>query len=234
VIDTIPAADHPLLRAAAFVTDFPRPLAALPTPPWLANLLRADAPAPFRPDEAVRTAVRDALRVHGYKPTGRGKPASEYLARAAEQGTLGSINLAVDACNATSLHSGFPITVVHLDRARPPFRIDVAGGDQGYVFNPSGQEIRLGGLPCLFDADGPCGNAVKDAQRTKTDGATRRTLSVVWGCAPHEERAARATAWYRELLERTGAPTTAVEVEAGGRQQPDTENPEVPEESEDT
>ena len=45
-----------------------------------------------------------------------------------------------------------------------------------------GQEIRIDGLVCLFDAEGPCANAVKDSQRTKTSDATTRTLSAVTPC----------------------------------------------------
>ena len=67
--------------------------------------------------EARRKAGRDVLRNGKYKPTGRGKPAAEYLVRAAGEGKLGSINLAVDLCNVVSLHSGLPISVVDLDRA---------------------------------------------------------------------------------------------------------------------
>jgi DNA/RNA-binding domain of Phe-tRNA-synthetase-like protein len=212
MIDTIAARPHPLLRPFAFATDFADVETGLESPSWLVDMLRADAHAPFDPDDAVRTAVRDALRANGYKPTGRGKPASEYLRRAADDGSLGSINLAVDACNVVSLHSGFPISVTDLDRARAPFRIDIAGQDDAYIFNPSGQEIRLAGLPCLFDDHGPCANAVKDAQRTKTDAATQRTLSVLWGCAPHEERARRAVVWYQNLLHQAGAVTTPVSV----------------------
>jgi DNA/RNA-binding domain of Phe-tRNA-synthetase-like protein len=213
MIDTIAARPHALLRPFAFATDFADVETGLESPEWLVDLLRANAYSPFDPDDAVRTAVRDALRANGYKPTGRGKPASEYLRRAADEGSLGAINLAVDACNVVSLHSAFPISVTDLDRARPPFRIDIAGQDDAYTFNPSGQVIRLTGLPCLFDDQGPCANAVKDAQRTKTDAATRRTLSVLWGCAPHEERARRAVVWYQNLLHQAGAVTTPVSVE---------------------
>lgn len=202
---------HPLLELAAFTAVFPATLAECPTPAWLAALLdlAADAP-PLRADDAVRAAVRDLLRHGGYKPTGRGKPASEYLLRAAGDTTLGSINAAVDACNAVSLHSGLPISVVDLDRARPPLRVGVAPAGASYVFNASGQTIELAGLLCLFDAEGPCANAVKDAQRTKTAGDTRRTLSVVWGTRALPGRAARAAAWYRELLARVGAETAEV------------------------
>jgi DNA/RNA-binding domain of Phe-tRNA-synthetase-like protein len=212
MIETIVAQPHPLLRPAAFITNLTGVGTGLDSPRWLIDMLRPDAPTPFEPDDAVRAHVRDALRTAGYKPTGRGKPASEYLRRAAEENTLETINLPVDACNVVSLHSGFPISVIDLDLARAPFRIAIAAEDDRYVFNPSGQEIRLGGLPCLFDADGPCANAVKDAQRTKTSTATRHTLSVLWGCRPHDDRAARAEAWYRNLLHQAGALTIPVPV----------------------
>jgi DNA/RNA-binding domain of Phe-tRNA-synthetase-like protein len=208
----LPAAPHPLLEAEAFVTAFPRPLREMPPPSWLVGLLRPDAAAPVARSEALRTAVRDLLRHGGYKPTGRGKPASEYLLRAASEGALGSINLAADACNATSLHSGIPISVVDLDLAVEPVRLGLGASGERYAFNASGQEIDVGGLICLFDAAGPCANAVKDAQRTKTHAGTRRTLSVLWGTVAFPGAAAAAAAWYRELLGRAGAATGDVEV----------------------
>jgi DNA/RNA-binding domain of Phe-tRNA-synthetase-like protein len=203
----VTAEPHPLLRYSAFTTQFPAALGNLPSPDWLIGLLHVDAPAPFKADDALRLAIRDLLRHGGYKPTGRGKPASEYLIRAATEASLGSINLAVDACNVTSLHSGLPVSVVDLDRAKEPFRIAIAAAGASYVFNAAGQEIDLAGLLCLFDAEGPCANAVKDAQRTKTQAATTRTLSVVWGCAGYETRLHEAVTWYRELLERGGGQT---------------------------
>ena len=202
--------DHPLLRVAAFTTAFPAPLGALPATPPVLDALGLDAAAPLQRDEATRAAVRDLLRHGGYKPTGRGKPASEYLVRAATEGALGSINAAVDACNAVSLHSGFPISVVDLDRAQRPFRIAIASAGASYVFNASGQEIDLAGLLCLYDAAGPCANAVRDAQRTKTTADTRSTLSVIWGCAGFEERLKETEHWYRALLASVGATTKQV------------------------
>jgi DNA/RNA-binding domain of Phe-tRNA-synthetase-like protein len=196
---------HPSLDTLSFTTTFPASLGASPSPQWLVALLRSDAAAPLSSDDTVRGAVRDMLRHGGYKPTGRGKPASEYLVRAAGDGSLGSINTAVDACNAVSLHSGLPISVVDLDRATQPFRVGIAPEGAQYVFNASGQTIDLAGLLCLFDAEGPCANAVKDAQRTKTNADTRRTLTVLWGAKALGDRTARAFAWYRELLERAGA-----------------------------
>jgi DNA/RNA-binding domain of Phe-tRNA-synthetase-like protein len=201
---------HPLLDLHAFVTTFPRPLAEMPSPPELQKLLALDAPAPLRSDDAVREVVRQLLRHGGFKPTGRSKPASEYLIRAVGEGKLSSINVAVDVCNVVSLHSGLPLSVVDLDRARAPFRVGVAPAGAAYVFNASGQTIDLGGLLCLFDADGPCANAVKDAQRTKTDEQTRRTLSLVWGTVALPGLARETERWYRALLEEQGAKTETV------------------------
>lgn len=202
---------HPLLEVAAFTTSFAAPLGTIPTSAAVLGLISsAGAPAPMASDDAVRAAVRDLLRHGGYKPTGRGKPSAEYLIRAAAEGALGSINAAVDACNAVSLHSGLPISVVDAGLAAPPLRIAVAPPGARYVFNASGQEIDLGGLLCLHDASGPCANAVKDAQRTKTGPTTTGTLSIVWGTRALAGRAAEAAAWYRRLLEEMGATTADV------------------------
>src|SRR6516165_8643356 len=170
---------HPLLDLRAFVTHFRQPLGGLPASPELLALFHMDAAAPLHSSDEVREAVRTLLRHGGFKPTGRSKPASEYLLKAVGEGRLSSINLAVDACNAVSLHSGLPASVVDLDRARVPFHVGVAAAGLSYVFNPSGQVMDIGGLVCLADADGPCGNAVKDAQRTKTGSNTCRTLSLI-------------------------------------------------------
>lgn len=202
---------HPLLDWRAFETSFPRPLGDMRSSPELLELLSLTAPAPFRSDDSVREALRNLLRAGGFKPAGRSKPASEYLIKAVVEERLSSINVAVDACNIVSLHSGLPISVVDLDRARPPFRIALAPPGASYVFNASEQTIDLTGLPCLFDADGPCGNAVKDAQRTKTGPETRRTLSIIWGTTVLPGRAAQAEIWYRSLLEKEGT-TTKTEV----------------------
>jgi DNA/RNA-binding domain of Phe-tRNA-synthetase-like protein len=200
---------HPLLELAAFVTDFPRPLGEMASPASLLALLRPDAAAPLASDDLVREKVRDLLRKGGFKPTGRSKPASEYLLKASRDGALTGINLAVDVCNAVSLHSGLPISVVDLALAAEPLRVAVAKQGESYVFNAAGQTIDLGGLLCLFDAAGPCANAVKDAQRTKTSAATTRTLTLIWGTRELTGRADQAARWYRELLHEQGATTAA-------------------------
>ena len=203
---------HPLLSLGAFTTTFPAPIGTLSAPTAWAELLADRGEAPIERAEEVRKAVRDLLRHGGHKPTGRGKPASEYLVRAAGEGALGAINVAVDAGNVVSLHSGLPISVVDLACVRPPLRVRLGGEDERYVFNASGQEISVKGLLCLADADGPCANAVKDSQRSKTSPDTTRTLSLLWGPAGHTPRVEAALAWYRSLLAGIGAETWEVGV----------------------
>ncbi len=215
-------APHPLLLSAAFITEFPEALGDRPSPAPLLALHRVSeesgagtategAPHLDEPTrETLRQDVRNVLRHGGHKPTGRGKPSCEYLVRARGEGKIPSINLAVDTCNAVSVHSGLPISVIDLDRATAPFEVRVAG-DESYVFNASGQEISLKGLLCLCDATGPIANAVKDCHRTKTSPETTRTLTVIWGPSLHEQHVQATQAWYRALLEEyAGAKTQPV------------------------
>lgn len=202
---TLTVEAHPLLDLRAFVTLFPEPLGDVRSSADLLDLLCLFAKTPLQSSDEVRSAVRDLLRHGGFKPTGRSKPASEYLIRASEQGLLSTINLAVDACNVVSLHSGLPISVVDLDLAQEPFRVAIAPPESSYAFNPSGQVIDVGRLLCLFDNKGPCANSVKDSQRTKTSPATRRTLTLIWGTNELPGHAAMAEAWYQEILKAHGA-----------------------------
>ncbi len=204
---------HPLLDAVGLVTTFPATLGDWSTPGSLLALLSIEARAPLSSDDDVCRCVRDLLRHGGYRPSGRGKPSSEYLRKAVADGRLGSINVAVDVCNVVSLHSGIPISVIDLDLADEPLSISMANPEDQYVFNASGQTIDLGGLLCLCDRNGPCANAVKDSQRTKTGNTTRRTLSIIWSSTALPGRAAATADWYRTLLEKTGA---AVELAAIG------------------
>jgi DNA/RNA-binding domain of Phe-tRNA-synthetase-like protein len=193
---------HPLLDVGAFVLRSARPCGELATPDAIAALGDPDraAGAPLTSSEAVKAAIRDLLRHGGYKPSGRSKPASEYLAAAFAKREFPRINALVDACNVVSLHSGLPISLVDVDRLTPGgLTIQIAPAATSYVFNPSGQVIDASGLVCLYDPDGPTGTPVKDAQRTKTHDATVATLAIVWGTRALAGRTADTTRWYRAL-----------------------------------
>lgn len=189
-----------MLEVSAFVTRVVKPIVLLETPAETSALATRAGQAPFAPSDDIRTAVRDLLRHGGFKPAGRSKPASEYLAAAFADDRFPRINALVDTCNVVSLHAGLPISLVDADRLEGALAIRVAPPGTTYVFNPAGQVIDASGLLCLYDARGPSGSPVKDAQRTKTGDDTRRTLSILWGTRALPGLAARAARWYRELV----------------------------------
>ena len=83
---------HPLLLPAAIHARLGAPLSEL-APRVDAHALLEAAPPPIveldlEGREALRQEVRDLLRHGGHKPTGRGKPSSEYLVRAAGEGKV--------------------------------------------------------------------------------------------------------------------------------------------------
>ena len=135
--------------------------------------------------DPVKTAVRDLLRVGGYKPAGRGKPASEYLAQAAERGEFPRISHIVDALNLVSLECKLPISLLDADRVMEGtdgllIRFGRAG--ESYVFNPAGHEINIEGLVSVAREKGPAlGNPVKDSMIAKTTDATSHTIAFIWG-----------------------------------------------------
>lgn len=157
----------------------------------VAALVAARAEPLTEAEEAIRKAVRDLLRNGRYKPTGRGKPASEYLLRAVQQdaGGFPRINAPVDVANYISLKTGLPISLWDLDRAGTShflFRLGRPG--EAYLFNTGGQTIRLDdlivGCRLIDDTDEAAGepvvNPVKDSLATKTTDQTRRVAACVY------------------------------------------------------
>jgi DNA/RNA-binding domain of Phe-tRNA-synthetase-like protein len=189
-----------LLEVGAFVTRFARPLSELATSAAIASLVEPAPDARMVSSDTVRAEVRQLLRQGGFRPSGRSKPASEYLHAAHAEGRFPRINAAVDACNVVSLWSGLPISLVDVDKLSGALSIGVLPPGTSYVFNPSGQVIDASGLLGLTDAEGPSATPVKDAQRSKTHDGTRVTLSIVWGTRSLPGRTKKATDWYRELV----------------------------------
>ncbi len=208
---------HPALDLGAFVSEFPRPLGA--GWPSLALAALLDRTAPDLEVSKAKAPVRDLLRHGGFSPSGRNKPASEYVQGAIPAGKLGPINAAVDACNAASFGSGLPISVVDVDRlvGLDSLRVGIAGEGSSYVFNAGGQVIDVSGLLVLFDGEGPCANAVKDSQRTKTRDETVRTLSLVWGTTELAGWTSALVRWYRAALEDAGVRTLDVVLRSSQR-----------------
>jgi DNA/RNA-binding domain of Phe-tRNA-synthetase-like protein len=186
------------------------------SPPALATELDVLVAEPTRwgLDDATRVGIRGLLRGHGYKPSGRGKPASEFLVRAATDGTFPRINNLVDINNLVSLESGWPISILDADRAGADDLVLRHGRpDEAYVFNPAGHEIGLNGLLCVAVPDGAAlGNPVKDSMTTKLSAETDRVLGVIYASrqVADEEQVAVAAARLAGLIEEhAGAGTIA-------------------------
>lgn len=155
--------------------------------------------------EALRGAVRDMLRFGTYKPTGRGKPASEYLLGAAkeEPARFPQINNIVDMNNLVSLESLLPISVIDLARAGSyEFLARRGRAGESYVFNHTGQTIELRDLLLIsiLPQDEPCANAVKDSMKTKLQETSREFLAVLYAPSSHAKTLQEATQRFAALL----------------------------------
>ncbi len=168
-------------------------------PASLADLLcrvRAAGEAFLAP--ARKAAVRGMLRFGTYKPTGRGKPSSEYLLGAALGGEFPLVNGPVDVNNAVSLEWGYPASIFDLDLCGPQLFLRRGVAGESYVFNPSGQVIDVEDLLCVCRKEGdvwaPCGNPVKDAMATKTRETTRNVAAVIYAPCPEPKEELEAAA----------------------------------------
>lgn len=136
-------------------------------------------------EELIRSQSRDMLRYKSYKPTGRSKPASEYLLRTAQEGNFPRINTLVDINNYISMKYVLPISVWDLDLANATefvFRPGLEG--ESYVFNPTGQTIEvtdlIAGFRVVDGKEEPIVNPVKDSMFTKTTDETRSIAVAIY------------------------------------------------------
>jgi len=157
-----------------------------------------------RVSSAVQQEVRAMLRHGKYKPSGRGKPASEFLLHAALRGEFPLVNGPVDANNAISLASGLPGSIFDADLTGPRLFLRYGRSGEAYVFNPSGQAIDLEDLlvVCRAGADGrePCGNPVKDSMATRVHADTRSVIGILY--APRSLGTAFAMLWAERFAEQ--------------------------------
>lgn len=157
--------------------------------------------------EATIKVVRDLFRHGKYKPTGRGKPASEYLFKVARDGRFPRINNLVDVNNLVSLETLIPISLVDLNRAgTAQFVLRHGRPDERFVFNSAGQVIDVQDLVVLarLPADEAVANAVKDSMATKVDEHATDVLAVLYTPNALEVEVAAAAARYAALLEAFG------------------------------
>jgi hypothetical protein len=147
-----------------------------PELPHLTKLKRAVTDNGVQGGESRRTAVRDLLRLGGYRPAGRNKPAQEYLAGVFQRdGALPVINNAVDVLNTHSLAIGLPISLLSLTKAPGPWVLRYGKANEKLLFNASGQELAAEHLLCVVtQASGvPVGSPVKDSMAGKIQADDR-------------------------------------------------------------
>ena len=196
----------PVLPALIYAEGIAPPEQTKDAPSFLAEAItRARATGEgFIPAE-IRTRVRRMLKHGKYRASGRGRPASEFLLRAALTGEFPLINGPVDVNNAISLISGLPGSIFDADISGRELLLRWGLPRESYVFNRSGQTIDLEDLLVVCRSTGggwePCGNPVKDAMTTKVTEETRNVIAVLY--APVDEpveRLASFAARYAELL----------------------------------
>jgi len=143
------------------------------------------------PPEPLRTGIRRLLKKGGFKPTGRNKPASEYLAQAAREGRFPCIANLVDINNYVSLLAGLPASLLDLDAVGDSMVLRLGREGESYTFNASGQVIDVKGLICLCRAGGAAlGNPVKDSMEAKVSERTARAVGVIYASRECVEEAA--------------------------------------------
>ena len=205
----------PVLPALIWAEGIEPPSPTVEAPGALVDLLSRvrSAGEAFVPAE-MRRRVRGMLRHGRYKPSGRGKPASEFLLRAALAGDFPLVNAPVDANNLVSLESGLPGSIFDVARSGRQLLLRRGAPGESYVFNPSGQSIELEDLllVCRFTAAAwePCGNPVKDSMETKIGPETRDVIAVLY--APADEPVESVERWaarYAEWLGHLGGAETA-------------------------
>jgi len=158
-------------------------------------------------EDAFRRASRDMLRNGSYKPTGRGKPASEYLLKTARKGSFPRINTVVDINNYISLKYLTPISLWDLDSAETEFYQFKLGDDEDeFVFNKGGQAIDLKDLVTGYAKHGdnwqPFINPIKDSLQTKTTDETRNIgVAVYYPKVESRSRLIELLDEFKELLE---------------------------------
>ena len=205
--------------ALIWATEIDTPEQSESLPGFLSALVDRAALAgeSFVPAER-RQRVRKMLRYGKYRPSGRGKPSSEYLLRAALAGSFPTVNAPVDANNAISLESGFPASIFDASLSGTQLLLRHGLAEESYVFNTSGQSIDLEDLlvVCRRGDVGwaPCGNPVKDSMLTKISPQTTDVIAVLY--VPVDEPMSSAEQWacsFAELLQRAcGAGSTGYRV----------------------
>jgi DNA/RNA-binding domain of Phe-tRNA-synthetase-like protein len=160
----------------------------------------------------MQKGIRSLLKTFGFHPSGRSRPASEFLFKDLQnRGSFNFINNVVDINNHFSLLSHLPISTFDLDKSGYDLCLRVGFDDESYVFNREGQLLSLKKLLVVArqGADlAAVGSPVKDSQATKVFEESTNIAVVIYssGNITSEEDLQRMLDRYMLLLKKeTGA-----------------------------
>lgn len=180
--------------------------------------IRADiapmlAPGFIYPDSKQK-GIRSLLKITGFHPSGRSRPASEFLFKDINnRGCFNFINNVVDINNHLSLVSHLPISVFDLDKSGYQMSLRVGFDDESYVFNREGQTLSLKKLLVAARANADhaaFGSPVKDSQATKVFEETTNIAAIIYtssSLTPEDELNELLTRFAELLKQETEAKT---------------------------
>ncbi len=132
----------------------------------------------------LQKGIRSLLKAYGFHPSGRNRPASEFLVKDLQgRGSFKSINNIVDINNHLSLLSHLPISILDREKTGDHLCIRVGTENESYIFNQEGQDLSLKHLLIVARSDGdlaPFGSPVKDSHATKIATTTHNLVGFVY------------------------------------------------------
>ena len=131
----------------------------------------------------LKKGIRSLLRNFGFHPSGRNRPASEFLVKdVTNRGTFNSINNVVDINNHISLTTHLPISVLDLDVTGYELSIRLGMENESYVFNKEGQILSLKNLLTISRVPDikAFGSPVKDSQESKIFEHTKNIIVCIY------------------------------------------------------
>lgn len=149
----------------------------------IAHLLKPDFVYP----DHLQKGIRGLLKNFGFHPSGRNRPASEFLFKdLLNRHEFNPINNIVDINNHLSLKYHLPISVLDLDKIGLNICVRVGLENEEYVFNREGQVLSLKKLLLIArhgEDRSAAGSPVKDSQATKVFAETQKVIVFVYTSA---------------------------------------------------
>ena len=169
----------------------------------------------------VQKEIRNMMRIDGFSPTGRNRPASEFLLRElAEYRHFKFINVVVDINNYLSIKTKLPMSIFDTGKLQGALVVRTGDPGEGYVFNNEGQILDVKRLiVCCEELPDytsiPFGSPVKDSMHTKIFTGCTDLVAVIYSNPAVYSQAELETICgeFASLLkEFAGASETAIEI----------------------